>query len=316
MSHKSLTQLLAVDKYVAIDTETTGLDTTWCEIIELAAVKVVDGEPVESFQELVKPNELPLDEFIENLTGITAEMLEDARTIDAVLPDFIEFVGDMPVIGHNVSFDIRFINNYSQALNLGGFNPNACDTMRVSRVLYPEMDHHRLKDVVKKCESIGGSCPDFGPAHRALHDAEMTSWCYEIMRPSLTDRFGSDPEQGYRRKTHHAAYASTKEFFDGLTATTDAIDDSNPFYGCNVCFTGKLICMTRKEAWQHATNLGAIAQKSVTKKTDYLVVGSLDFSANIKGDKTAKLCRAEELFAENGSPLIVSEDFFLQFAED
>ena len=308
------TRLLNDDSYVSIDIETTGLDTQWCEIIELAAAKVNDGKVVDRFQELVKPDELPLPEFIEELTGITSAMLEDARTIDQVLPEFLEFVGNAHVIGQNVTFDIRFIDSYTQDMGIGAFEPIACDTMRVSRILFPEMPHHRLKDNVEQCSKLAGHKLEFEKAHRALADAEMTSWCYEIMRPLLVERFGEDPEQAVR-KARMAAQSSSqyREFLANLTPTVDEIDEDNPFFGTNVCFTGALSNMTRKVAWQCAVNLGATPQQGVTKKTDYLVVGSLDFSANLKGDKSSKLRKAEALLAKNGAPEIVSESFFMQF---
>lgn len=310
------TKLLNTGSYVAIDIETTGLDTNWCEIIELAGVRVEGGETVERFQQLVRPDAMPIPEFIEDLTGITSSMLEQASQISEILPDFLDFVGNSPVVGQNVTFDIRFIDYCAQGMGLEGFAPVACDTMRVSRVLFPEMPHHRLKDNVKQCAKIAGKAPDFGNAHRALADAEMTSWCYETMRPILVERYGEDPEQEVN-KAHSASKRSEqyKAFLDSLAATVDDIDEDNPFFGANVCFTGALSSMPRKVAWQCAANLGATPQKSVTKKTDYLVVGSLDFSANMKGDKSSKLRRAEELLAKNGAPEIVSEDFFVQFLQ-
>lgn len=315
MAGKARTRLLNTSSYVSIDTETTGLDTDWCEIIEVAGVKVVDGKVVGRFQELVRPEELPIPAFIEFLTGITSEMLVDARTIDEVLPEFIEFVGDAPVVGQNVAFDLRFIESYAHSMGIWEFNPIACDIMRMSRILFPEMPHHRLYDNVEKCKKIAGNAPDFGNAHRALADAEMTMWCYEVMRPIMTERYGDDPEREINRIKNAAKANAYKEYLANLEPTVDEIDEDNPFFGSNVCFTGALSSMTRKEAWQHVVNLGAVPQKSVTKKTDYLVVGSFDFSANLKGDKSSKLEKAEALLAKNGAPEIVSEEFFTQFIE-
>lgn len=314
MGHESRTKLLALEEYVAVDTETTGLDTRWCEIIEIAAVKVVSGVVSDVFQELVKPDDYPIPEFITKLTGITNEMLEDARSIQDVIVDYIEFAGGDPVVGQNVSFDLRFLEHAVDQAGLPAYHPSACDIMRLSRMYYPELEHHRLKDTVERCGK-DADMPSFGKAHRAQADAEMTAWCYEVLKTKLTAQYGDDPETAYRRQKLHESYESYKTYFDGLAPTVEFIDEGNPFFGTGVCFTGKLSCMTRKQAWQYAVNLGAVPQKSVTKKTDFLVVGSMDFSANIRGDKTSKLRRAEELFAANGSPEIVSEDFFLQFVD-
>lgn len=89
--------LESLDTYVAVDIETTGLDPSWDEIIELGAIKVQNGSAVEEFQSLVKPNN-PIDAFITDLTGITHEMLAEASSIGDALPSFLDFVGDQPVV--------------------------------------------------------------------------------------------------------------------------------------------------------------------------------------------------------------------------
>ena len=95
--------------YVVFDLETTGLSPFKDEIIEIGAVKVdKEGQIVDTFTTLVKPAR-PVSEFIRNLTGISNEMLADAPSIYTALPRFNDFVGDAMVIGHNVTFDIAFV---------------------------------------------------------------------------------------------------------------------------------------------------------------------------------------------------------------
>ena len=313
---KFSTRLTPIESYVAIDIETTGLSTDFCEIIELAGAKVVDGVVTGRFQELVRPDDLPIPDFIEELTGITSEMLEDARRLDEVLPEYLAFVGDSPVVGQRVSFDVRFVDYFSNKILSKDFQPIACDTMRFARLLFPEMPHHRLKDIVAKCEEVSGSASEFGRAHRAMADVDMTLWCYEILRPLLVAKFGNDPEKELARRKRASqlgGHTSSREYIDGLTPTVEEIDEGNPFFGSTVCFTGKLSSMTRKAAWQEVVNLGAVPSPTISKKVDYLVVGSFDFSANMKGDKSKKLVSAEKLYSKFGSPEIVSEDFFQQF---
>lgn len=321
MSGKCRTRLINLSEYVAIDIETTGFDTTQCEIIEVAGALVHDGEIVDTFQELVNPGTSQIPSFIAGFTGIHSSMLKDARPIEQVLPDYLTFIGDYPIVGQNITFDMRFIDANSQKLGLGAFDPVACDVMRFSRNLFPEMESHSLWCTVEKCTEIAGNKPRYGNAHRALADAETAFWCYEVMRPILTERFGDDPEEELRRIRRTNNYArkkemeSAKQIINNLVPTVEEINEDNPFYGTNVCFTGKLSCMTRKSAWQSAVNLGATPQQGVTKKTDYLVVGSLDFLANLKGKKSAKLSKAEKLLSQQGRPEIVSEGFFTQFIE-
>lgn len=314
MGNNAKTRLLAFSDYVALDTETTGLSTEWCELIEVAAVRYHDGQKVESFQELVRPELFYIPEFITELTGITEDMLYDARMIEDVLPEYLGFIGDSPVVGQSVCFDLRFIAAASGKCGLGQYSPIAVDVARLSRILMPELANHKLHTTFEECCKIAGYKPDFGRSHRARTDSEMAAFCYEVLKPMLVDRFGDDPEREYLRQQKSRGADSYKQYLSDLAPTVDTIDESNPFFGCNVCFTGKLSSLTRKEAWQVTVNLGATPQPSVTKKTDYLVLGSFDFSASLKGEKSSKLKKAEQLLAKSGSPEIVSEDFFVQFA--
>lgn len=315
MSSKSITKLLNVRDYVAIDTETTGLDVKWCEMIEVAAVKVVGGVVVDTFDELIQPSDLPIPSFIEKLTGIKNDMLVSARFENEVIPEFRDFIDDYPVVGQNVTFDLKFLNTSFDRLGLDPIEADSCDLMRLSRILLKDISRHRLADTLQECQKISDTNENYGRKHRALADSKMTQFCYETLLPILVEKYGDDPDKGYRSQMLAKQYLSNKLFFDDLTPTVETIDDTNPFYQSNICFTGKLGTLTRKEAWQQAVNLGAIPQKSVTKKTDYLVLGSLDFCGSLNGEPSAKLKRAQDLYEKNGTPIIVSEDFFLQFID-
>jgi len=94
--------------YVALDIETTGLDPSVDEIIELAAIRVRDGVRADTFASLVKPRNT-ISGFITELTGITNDMVSGAPRVESILPQFCEFIGGDVVVGHNVNFDINFI---------------------------------------------------------------------------------------------------------------------------------------------------------------------------------------------------------------
>ncbi len=96
--------------YVCFDLETTGLDPLYNEIIEIGALKVRDGKVAERFMEFIHPQE-EISPMITNLTGITNEMVANARPADAVISDFLEFCEDDVLIGHNVSFDYSFMKS-------------------------------------------------------------------------------------------------------------------------------------------------------------------------------------------------------------
>lgn len=158
---KGLSMLDLPNDYVVIDLETTGLSPEYSEIIELAAIKVKNNQIIDKYQQLVKPDE-EIDEFITSITGITNNMVKDAPKIDEVLNNYLEFIGNNVVLGHNVSFDVNFI--FDNALNCYDktFSNNYIDTMRISRRLFKEEHHHRLQDLINRFE-LGGT-----QEHRAL----------------------------------------------------------------------------------------------------------------------------------------------------
>lgn len=167
--------------YVVFDIETTGLYPKSDQIIEIGAIKVRDNEVVEEFDTLVKPDR-PVSGFITNLTGISNDDLKDARNIEEVLPEFLSFVNEDIVIGHNVSFDIGFIKE--NCLNLFGMifeNDYVC-TMHLSRKLFPEYRHHRLCDLAERFNIRQDV------AHRALADVYTTYNCYKYMKENKDKR--------------------------------------------------------------------------------------------------------------------------------
>ena len=164
------------DDYVVLDLETTGVSWHRDAIIEIGAVKVRGRKPVDTFQQLVDPGR-PLHWRITQLTGITGDMLDGRPPLDDVLPGFLDWCGDLPMVGHNIArFDIRFIDAAASRI-LGTAVPNrVIDTLQLSRAMFPEYRHHRLLDLIQR----------FGIAdveeHRALADAEQTRLCLEWMR--------------------------------------------------------------------------------------------------------------------------------------
>ena len=306
------TSLSAVQNYVAIDTETTGLDTSWCELIEVSAVRYSNGNIVDSFSSLIKPNELPIDEFITDLTGITSEELEDAPYPSEVIPAFADFIGNSPVVGHNVCFDAKFISKYFDAILSKSFDNMLIDTLRISRHVFKDMKKRKLNLLVERCIEDANPFDGVTNAHRAKEDAIATAFCYESMKQRIVELYGDDPDEGYRK--YRASHSERNAIdYDGVTPTVEVIDESNPFFGSSICFTGTLSGMTRREAVQHAVNLGAEPQKGVTKKLDYLVVGSFEFNASLSGKKSSKLKKAETYIKEGTGLQIVSDNFFLSY---
>ena len=148
---------------VMFDLETTGLDPNSCQIIEIGAVKIVNGACVETFQTLVNPKE-PISAEITNITHITDEMVADAPTIDEVMPDFYKFVEGTTLSAYNISFDSQFLKVIGQKLRFK-FDNEQIDALDLARRKIPSLHNYKLGTVVKALGIV------LNDAHRALADA-------------------------------------------------------------------------------------------------------------------------------------------------
>ena len=151
---------------VALDIETTGLDPHKDTIIEIGAVRF-SGNRVESeWSTLINPGR-PIPGFITQLTGISNEMVRNAPPIKAVINDLAAFVGDAPVLGHNVRFDLSFLQKQQILMS----NP-VLDTYELAAVLMPTASRYNLGALGQR---MGVLLP---ATHRALDDARVTHAIY------------------------------------------------------------------------------------------------------------------------------------------
>ncbi|MCF7361684.1 DNA polymerase III subunit epsilon [Vibrio diazotrophicus] len=154
---------------VVLDFETTGLSPNLGDrAIEIGAVKLVDGEIVDSFQQLMNPG-FRVSSFIESYTGITNNMLRTAPSCDEVMAAFSEFIADENLIAHNASFDKRFLDAELERINCSYSGEFACSLL-VARRLIPDAPSHKLGELVRY-KNIENN----GVFHRALADAQMTA---------------------------------------------------------------------------------------------------------------------------------------------
>ena len=152
---------------VVFDLETTGFDPKSCQIIEIGAVKIIDGSIVETFQTLINPN-IPIPPEIIKLTHIDDEMVADAPSIEQVLPDFYKFVNGAVLSAYNIDFDYSFLSHYGEKYRLK-FNNEQIDTLKLARDKVPSLSNYKLGTVVKALDIT------LNNAHRALADAYATA---------------------------------------------------------------------------------------------------------------------------------------------
>ena len=166
--------------FVVFDIETTGFSPVSNRIIEIGAVKVVNGEIADKFSTFVNP-QVPIPFHIEKLTSINDSMVMDAPVIEEVLPQFMEFCKDAVMVAHNASFDMSFIkeNVMRQQLNK---TFTYADTLGIARVLFPNQAKHTLDAV---CKTMGVSLENH---HRAVDDAGATAEIFVKMIPLLKEQ--------------------------------------------------------------------------------------------------------------------------------
>lgn len=153
--------------YVVFDIETTGFSAMKDKIIEIGAVKVVNGNITERFSEFVNP-EIPIPFRIEQLTSINDSMVAEAPTIDVILPRFEEFCRGCVMVAHNAEFDMSFIKKNYEDLGIER-EDTIVDTVGMARFLLPQLNRFKLDTVAK---AVGVSLEHH---HRAVDDAACTA---------------------------------------------------------------------------------------------------------------------------------------------
>ena len=155
--------------FCVLDLETTGATPASCEITEVGAVKYTAGELTGTFDTLVNPG-APIPPTITVLTGITQAMVIDAPRVEEVLPSLIEFIGTSVIVGHNVRFDMSFLNAAAERLGYGKLPNPTSDTLGLARRLLPgEVRRLNLQTLAAYVRS------PTTPNHRALADAKATA---------------------------------------------------------------------------------------------------------------------------------------------
>ncbi len=157
--------------YLAIDLEMTGLRPKCDKILEIGAVRMENGEKKDTFHALINPH-CAIPPAITELTGITEQMAENGEELSDVLPHFLSFCGDLPLLGHNLSFDYSFLKQ--ACINAGhSFERSGIDTLKLARHFLPAEQKKKLSAL---CTLFS---IDTGAVHRALADAYAAALLYE-----------------------------------------------------------------------------------------------------------------------------------------
>lgn len=286
------------DEFVAIDIETTGLNPTCDEIIEVSAVRYRNGHEVEAYETLVKPTR-PLGVFVTLFNGITNDMVADAPAVDEIMPPLRAFIGDSVLLGHNVHFDINFLYDAIEHAGAPHLSNDFIDTMGLLR---------RIKGA-----EAPGSLADAAQAYSISvpghHRAGWDSRCAAEIFLRLVSGGELQPEHMRPPKRQHHSLSE-------IVPESDNIDPYNPCYGKTFVFTGALTHFLRTEAMQEVVNRGGNCKKAVTKNTNFLVEGDFDHVDVGEDGESTKQQKARELQLNGFDICVISESAFLDMLGD
>ncbi len=176
---EKIDQFLMDNVVVVFDLETTGLNVNECEIIEIGAVKMVEGKIVETFDTLIKPK-MPIPKDATAVNNITDEMVENCLYIEDVFPDFYKFIDGAVLVAYNIAYDYGCLKAYGDK-NGYIFENKQVDALKLAKKALPGYKSHKLGKVVKL---LGINLDN---AHRALFDTVATAEVLKVTLNMITE---------------------------------------------------------------------------------------------------------------------------------
>lgn len=176
------TPLAGIGNFVALDVETTGLRPTQGEIVDVAAIRFRDFEPVEKFESLCFPRK-GVPEETSKVNGITSDMVEGRPTFQQVAQSLQAFIGTDNLVGHNLPFDLSFIGKYG--VDFTAQKRKYFDTLDLARKTLKKDSYRKKYDREYDCYEdvlVEGDVPDF----------KLVTLCqyYGIINPESHRAFG------------------------------------------------------------------------------------------------------------------------------
>lgn len=160
--------MISQTPFVVVDVETTGLAPALDHIVEIATVKVLNGEVVDEWYSTVNPG-VYVPQDTTSITGITTDMLEHAPNFENIVEHYMTFMENAVFVAHSVEFDRNFINEHLRKLSLPLLSGPYLCTFKLAKQVHPNLAKYGLGNLA---ETFGIEMPQ---AHRALHDARATA---------------------------------------------------------------------------------------------------------------------------------------------
>lgn len=297
---------LPLDHYIVLDIETTGFSRSDDRIIEIAANEYRNSVIINQYHTYINPMmHIPIP--ISRLTGITDSDVQNAPKIDEIKHDFLLFLGEAPLVGHNISiFDIPFLET-----QLGiTISNRKYDTLTIAKRTFPGLSCYKLSYLDQALHLDGLE------HHRAANDIAINNSLFlacanpNQYRPLLTKSALSK----IQIEPPATIYCSVP--ISSITPTDPQKIKHTHLTGKTIAFTGEIVTL-RKDAMQMAVDAGAILKSCVSGKLDYLVVGEQSSKNVSESGMSAKQLKALELIEAGNTRLhLIGEDEFLSLLEE
>lgn len=170
-----------MDSYITLDLETTGLRPGTDRILEIGAIKVINGKAEDSYCTFIDP-QMAIPARITEITGITQNMVNGHPGNEEAVTHLVDFCEGLPLLGHNIIFDYSFVKH--SAVNLGAaFEKEGVDTLKIAKKVLPDLKSRSLQ-YLRKFYRI-----EQEQAHRALDDAKTTFYLYEKLKLEFLEQY-------------------------------------------------------------------------------------------------------------------------------
>lgn len=287
------------DNYVILNIKTIGRSTNWDEIIDISCNRYINNRLDQTMRAFANS-----DNSTNKFKQITGQMVMECPRIKDILPKANTFIGDHVIIGQCVYMDINFLHdayNYEFGDGFYSIKNDYVDIIRVAHFILPNLENYQLSTIAS---SLNIKTRDI---HKSTFHCDIIHMIYQKFKEIIEN----NPNKKDLFKNKH----QEKRKATDIVGSNNKIDKSHLFYNKTCVFTGKLSKMIRKEAMQKVADIGGHCGDTVTKETNFLILGDSYITNNINEERSRKYKRAEQLKLKGQQIEIISENNFYEIME-